>query len=279
MFHGPSGSGKHHILKNFIDRLYGFDKEVVKQNVMFVNCSHGKGIKFIRDELKFFAKMSHQQITMANSNTSSFKSIVLFNADQLTTDAQSALRRCIEVFSHNTRFFLVVDDKSKLLCPILSRFCLIHVPTTVYKGKNINLHQFFLEQTFQMKRFYVTRREWLVRKLNAWLFPSSSLPSSSSSSLPSSLEEEEIPSIATPSSHHSIEDCIDLAELLYNKGYSCNDVIKYIQNDFMPFSTKYNPEMEMKKYEILIFLEKIKRIIRKEQMLMTIAFKQLLGLG
>ena len=40
------------------------------------------------------------------------------NADKLTIDAQSALRRCIELFSHNTRFFIVVEDKNKLLRPI-----------------------------------------------------------------------------------------------------------------------------------------------------------------
>ena len=52
-----------------------------------------------------------------------FKSIVLFNADKLTIDAQSALRRCIEQFSHTTRFFIVVEEQSKLLKPIVSRFC------------------------------------------------------------------------------------------------------------------------------------------------------------
>ena len=85
---------------------------------MFVNCAHGKGIKFIREELKFFAKSNIQQ----DAGTS-FKTIVLINADFLTIDAQSALRRCIELFSYNTRFFIIVENKHKLLNPILSRFC------------------------------------------------------------------------------------------------------------------------------------------------------------
>jgi hypothetical protein len=50
------------------------------------------------------------------------------NADKLTIDAQSAMRRCIEIFSHNTRFFIVVDDKCKILKPILSRLCEIYLP-------------------------------------------------------------------------------------------------------------------------------------------------------
>ena len=94
------------------------DKETFEQQVMYVNCAYGKGIKFIRDELKFFAK------THINSNGGNiFKSIILLNADKLTLDAQSALRRCIELFSHNTRFFIIAEDKYNLMKPILSRFC------------------------------------------------------------------------------------------------------------------------------------------------------------
>jgi len=89
----------------------------MKNYVMNVNCAHGKGIKFIRDDLKFFARTN---IDLQDGNI--FKSIILLNADKLTIDAQSALRRCIELFSHSTRFFIVVDDKYKLLKPILSRF-------------------------------------------------------------------------------------------------------------------------------------------------------------
>ena len=48
-----------------------------------------------------------QKTNIQNHNGILFKSIVLFNACKLTTDAQSALRRCIEQFSHTTRFFII----------------------------------------------------------------------------------------------------------------------------------------------------------------------------
>ena len=103
IFNGPSGSGKSTIVNEFINLIYESNKEKIKDFVMYVNCAHGKGIKFIRDELKFFAKIH------INSNEGDiFKSIILLNGDKLTVDAQSALRRCIELFSHNTRFFIVV---------------------------------------------------------------------------------------------------------------------------------------------------------------------------
>ena len=145
LFHGSPGSGKRTLVYDFINKVYGYDKSKVKNHVMFVNCAHGKGIKFIREELKFFAKTNIQ-----GNQGISFKSIVLFNADSLRIDAQSALRRCIELFSYNTRFFIVVENKHKLLNPILSRFCEIYVPEyiDVFSGQVQNLHQYHLTRVY-----------------------------------------------------------------------------------------------------------------------------------
>ena len=125
LFHGPSGSGKKTILKSFLKRLYP-DKDTLEQQVMYVNCAYGKGIKFIREEVKYFSKMNTHSL---------FKSVVLLNSEKLTPDAQFALRRCIEQFSYNTRFFMVTIDKYKLIRPILSRF------SEIYISSPINLHE------------------------------------------------------------------------------------------------------------------------------------------
>lgn len=146
IFHGPSGSGKLTLVRDFIERIYSGDKTKMKTHVMTVNCSHGKGIQFIREELKFFAKANAQ-----TKLTGEFKIILLLNAHHLTVDAQSALRRCIEIFSHSTRFFIVVENKNKLLNPILSRFCDVFVPEPldpVASNTRINLHQYVLSQQF-----------------------------------------------------------------------------------------------------------------------------------
>ena len=123
IFHGPHGSGKKTLVREFIQRLY--DKNDMSTCVMYVNCVIGKGIKFIRDELKFFSKQNiHYK----------FKSVILLNAEKLTPDAQFALRRCIEQFNHTTRFFIVTTDKYKLIKPILSRF------SELYVGSPVNLY-------------------------------------------------------------------------------------------------------------------------------------------
>ena len=138
LFHGPLGSGKKTIVRNFLERLYP-DKETFDQQVMYVNCAYGKGIKFIREEVKFFSKMNTHSL---------FKSVVLLNAEKLTPDSQFALRRCIELFNYNTRFFMVTIDKFKLIRPILSRF------SEIYISNPINLHTL---QSFEFREYEDTQ--------------------------------------------------------------------------------------------------------------------------
>ena len=135
IFHGPTGSGKRTIISEFVNKIYDNDREKIKLFVMFVHCSQGKGIKFIREDLKFFAK------THINSNYgNNFKSIVLLNADKLTMDAQSALRRCIELFSHNTYI--------------------------IYFGYMlINLYKYNLNEVYKMKDIKTQRLETLKKEL------------------------------------------------------------------------------------------------------------------
>lgn len=230
IFHGPSGSGKKTILENFIKNIYNNDKEKIKNFVMNVNCAHGKGIKFIREELKFFAK------THINSNGGNiFKSIVLLNADKLTTDAQSALRRCIELFSHTTRFFIILEDKYKLLKPILSRFCEIYVPEPIYEDVPINLYKYNLIETFKFKKIKIQRIDWLKKNLLNPL--------------------------------KTKEDCIHFSNKLYNKGYSAIDVIQLLENDSI--SDKIFPNLTLeKKYEILFTINKVKKELRNEKLLL-----------
>ena len=233
IFHGPTGSGKRTIVKQFIDSIYDNNKEKLKTFVIYVNCAHGKGIKFIREDLKFFAK------THINSNGGNmFKSIILLNADKLTMDAQSALRRCIELFSHNTRFFLVVEDKYNLLKPILSRFCEIYVPEPMIKEQIVNLYQYNIAQTFQMQDVKKQRNEWLKKEMQKM--------------------REKNGKLHTPS------DILDFSTKMYEKGYSVVDLINFIENN-----TDSVLKIDIsKKYELLTASNKVRKEIRNEKLLL-----------
>jgi DNA polymerase III delta prime subunit len=229
IFHGPSGCGKRTIVNEFIHNIYENDREKIKSLVMYVNCAHGKGIKFIREELKFFAK------THINSNGGDiFKSIILLNADKLTMDAQSALRRCIELFSHNTRFFIIVEDKYKLLKPILSRFCEIYVSEPLHNDAVINLYKYNLNETFKMKEIKNARLEWLKKDLNK-----------------------------LNSSKINIDELIKYASKLYEKGYSGLNIITLLENPVFLDHFLTNE----KKYELLVAFNKVRKEFRNEKLL------------
>lgn len=192
IFYGPSGSGKKHIVFQFINMIYNHNNDYIDKYVITVNCAHGKGIKFIREELKFFAKTNIHVDKL-------FKSIILINADKLTIDAQSALRRCIELFSFSTRFFIVTDDKSKLLKPILSRFSEIYIPLPIIDDKEVNLHSYINVYGIE------TNKEKLNKIMDELKY----------------------------------EILIDQVNELYHLSYSCMDIIDYIFNYETDLVLKY----------------------------------------
>jgi DNA polymerase III delta prime subunit len=107
---------------DIIKNIYNFYHENDKQKyILELDCVISKSIKHIREYIKLFSK---QQL----SCNISFKSIILFNAEYLTMDAQYSLRRIIEIYSNHTRFFIFTQNKDKLLQPIRSRFIQIYIP-------------------------------------------------------------------------------------------------------------------------------------------------------
>jgi DNA polymerase III delta prime subunit len=229
IFHGVSGCGKNTLAWNFIRSIYGNDKVALKDYVMHVNCAHGKGIRFIREDLKFFAKTN---VDLKDGEI--FKSVVLLNADKLTTDAQSALRRCIELFNHSTRFFIVVEDKCKLLRPILSRFCEIHVPEPVIDGAQVNLHTHLLHKTFAgaaLDRLKQQRTEWLNKAVSF-------------------------------QRAYGADDIIQLANELYERAYSSMDLLRWLEGRS---ESEISPD---KKYEKLIAFQKARHEFRNEKLIM-----------
>ena len=224
IFHGASGSGKRYILDYFIKKIYNNNQQHITDYTMYVNCAHGKGIRFIRDELKFFAKTNIQK-----NKYSFFKSIILFNADNLTIDAQSALRRCIETFSETTRFFIVIDSKNNLLKPILSRFCNIYIPLPKNPMTNdsINLH-FFKKEMYTTNSYYIKRNIWLKKE------------------------------IVKDKNYKNIKSCTKFILKLYKNGYSALDILDYINNHYQ----------EKNKYLFLVYFDKIRKEFRNEKLLM-----------
>jgi GTPase SAR1 family protein len=128
LLYGDSNSGKKTNLEKLLNSVY--TKEQKKMYTMYIHCSICKGIKVIRDDIKDFAKQQIHQVP--------FKSIVIYDAELLTIDAQYSLRRCIEVYSKNTRFFIVTHNKDKLINPICSRFVQVYHPNNYSLDRSID---------------------------------------------------------------------------------------------------------------------------------------------
>lgn len=243
IFHGVSGSGKNHIVNDFIHKIYNGDKQCIQTYVMHVNCAHGKGIRFVREDLKFFSKTN---VDLKDGEI--FKTIVLLNADKLTIDAQSAIRRCIELFSRSTRFFIIVEDKYKLLKPILSRFCEIYVSEPIIDNCVTNLHTHSLNSVYSsaFKEYDNKHNTYLKTVLNKYIKLNANNNNANNGN--NGCDES------------TLEECMSFIIKLYDKGYSSIDLIRYIEK---------NANIEdLKKYEYLITFQKIKREFRNEKILM-----------
>ena len=246
IFHGTSGCGKNHIVNEFIHKIYNGDKQYIQTYVMHVNCAHGKGIRFVREDLKFFSKSN---VDLKDGEI--FKTIILLNADKLTTDAQSAIRRCIELFSRSTRFFIVVEDKYKLLKPILSRFCEIYVPEPVIDGRITNLHTYHLNNVYEesFKEYDGKRDTYLKVALNNFIKKTKN-----------ETTNQNVETTMTSTSTSNLQESMSFIIKLYDKGYSSIDLMNYIE--------KSKSIEDLKRFEYLTIFQKIKREFRNEKTLM-----------
>jgi len=135
LFHGSPGTGKTTTILAVARALYG--PELYKSRILELNASDERGISIIREKVKSFA-----QGTVGNQRTPGypcpkFKLIILDEADTMTSDAQSALRRVMEAYSKVTRFCLICNYVTRVIEPLASRcakfrFRCVLITHTVY---------------------------------------------------------------------------------------------------------------------------------------------------
>jgi len=111
IFAGPPGTGKTTAALCLAHDLYG---EGYREYLMELNASDERGINVVRETVKTFARTR-------SIGEVAFKILILDEADNMTDDAQQALRRTMERYTETARFILIANYSGKIIEPIQSR--------------------------------------------------------------------------------------------------------------------------------------------------------------
>ena len=112
MFSGSAGVGKTTTALCLARQVLG--EYYNERTVLGLNASDERGIGVVREKIKkFTSEVAFDEVP--------FKIIILDEADEMTADAQTALRRMIEDTAKNSRFILIANNISKIIDPIQSR--------------------------------------------------------------------------------------------------------------------------------------------------------------
>jgi replication factor C small subunit len=143
LFVGPAGVGKTTSILALARDLYG---PGYRNYILELNASDERGINVVREKVKNFAR------TAAISSDVSFKILIMDEADSLTSAAQHALRRTMEIYTRTCRFCLIGNYSENIIEPIQSRCSIFRFGplsegdmknwiTTIAKNEGVNLFE------------------------------------------------------------------------------------------------------------------------------------------
>jgi replication factor C subunit 3/5 len=143
---GPQGGGKKTLVKFFLEALY--DPDINNLNKIKYNINGASGKK----EIEIMQSNYHIIIEPTNTNHDkyilqeiirqyamhksfdiyktkrNFKTIVIYNIENLANNSQAALRRTMERYAKTCRFVMICNNLSKIFDPLRSRCRIFCVP-------------------------------------------------------------------------------------------------------------------------------------------------------
>lgn len=143
LFYGPPGSGKKSLVKQLLKKVFGDSVEKIKieqrsykllskKVVDLTIMASDNFIQFDAEETKQNDRMIIQELfkeIVSGITVFSEKPFKIMVIENLSTQAQHALRRTMENFSHGCRIILITKSLSEIVDPLISRFLCIRVPS------------------------------------------------------------------------------------------------------------------------------------------------------
>ena len=229
IFAGPPGTGKTCCAISLARELFG---KTWGQNFQETNASDMRGIDVIRTRIKNFSRIK--------PIGTSFKIIFLDEGDSLTSDAQHALRRLMEVYSHVTRFILSCNYSSKIIRPIQSR-------TAVFRFKLLSFDHVaeYVNRIVKNEKLKVDKNALeAIYEISAGDLRKATNILQASSTLDKKITKDVVYEVAAQAEPHEIKNMLTFAldgnflesrqilkDLLLNRGISGHDIIKQISSE------------------------------------------------
>jgi replication factor C small subunit len=227
LFSGPPGVGKTACAVAIAREMYG---DTWQSNFTELNASDERGIDVVRTNIKSFART-------APLGDAKFKIIFLDEADALTSDAQSALRRTMERYAATCRLIISCNYSSKIIEPIQSRCAVYRFAPLTAKDIEEGLHRIAKHEGLKIEKdgmqalIYVAKGD-MRRAINTL---------QSAASITKDITAEAVYQTASVAKPKEIDDMLKLAlngqfmdarnrldELLVTYGLSGSDVIDQI---------------------------------------------------
>ena len=149
LLYGPPGTGKTSTILACCYELYG--PKIFSDRVIELNASDERGINVVRTKITDFARKS---LCNPDKNYPSpdFKIIILDEADAMTTEAQSALRKVIEEYSSTTRFCFICNYINQIINPIISRCIKFRFKPILEKNIILKLEDICRKENFNLDK-------------------------------------------------------------------------------------------------------------------------------
>ena len=244
LFAGPAGTGKTSLALVVAKQLF---KDQWHANLLELNASDERGIDVVRHKVKDFAR------TRAIGDVP-FKIIYLDECDALTKEAQQALRRTMENYTHTCRFILAANYSSKIIDPIQSR-------CAVFRFKPLDKKEIFaiVDRIAKEEKLHVDEKakealygiaEGDCRKLENIM--------QSCSVISKKIDEELVFSMASVAKPKDVKEVLELAlknkfvesrnrllDMMLKYGLSGGDLIKQIQKEVLELDIDGRKKMEL----------------------------------